>query len=131
LIGQSLFWSAGAGLVALAGFVGLALLNGLAAVPIYQVMAGLGAVVVLGLGAAGLWARNKAGPAPGAPKAEIAPVKTPPGAWMSAILVGLVLVGSGGATAVGLEDMTWLGLSIAASALYALFVLRPQRAPMR
>lgn len=124
MIGAVLGYAAAALAVAVGGGVGAAALYAVALQPIFLAMAALGAALSLGLAIAALWALRKGGPAPQRPPAQIAP-----GAFASATLVGLVLIGSGGATAVGLNDVAWLGLSMAVSALYAVFVLRPRRLP--
>lgn len=115
---------AGAALV-LAGVIalgaGAAVLAGWPQLNPVLAMAGLGAFACIALAAASIWASAKAGPQPkGIPK------KIAPGAWPNALLVGLVLMGSGGATAVGLSELAWFGLSAAVAALYAIAVLWPR-----
>lgn len=124
LMSAVLAYAAAALAVAVGAGVGVAALYGVALQPIFLAMAGLGAVLTVGLGVSALWARAKGGPAPARPATAV-----PPGAWANAILVGLVLTGSGGATAVGLNDIAWFGLSVGAAALYGVFVLRPRPLP--
>jgi hypothetical protein len=126
MIGQILAVAAAAAVLALVGGIGAAFMYGLALTPIFVTMAGLGAALCVGLAALAAWTLAKAGPVQNAHAAQI-PKAIAPGAWVNATLVGLVLVGSGGATAVGLNDLVWLAASIVVSGLYAVFALWPRR----
>jgi hypothetical protein len=87
---------------------------GVAMLPIYWAMLGLGALSVAGIGAAGVILGTGAGASPRGSRLTVTPVRL-----AYAAVIGAFLVGSGGAIAAGLEDLVWLWVSIGLAAACA------------
>jgi hypothetical protein len=87
---------------------------GVAMLPIYWAMLGLGALSVAAVGAAGVILGTGAGASPRGLRLTVTPVRL-----AYAAVIGAFLVGSGGAIAAGLEDLVWLWVSIGLAAACA------------